>query len=152
MHLQLTPSYLTSAGSDGRIIVYSLLPNSTSNSKNEYAPIQKINAHEGSVTSLQIHEGEGRGRGWAVSGGHDGVVRVFELTNGDATECRSGSSSESFKWARDLGEVPRMDSVWKVVFRGSGMGQVIAVMGSRGGRTCVEVWKMGADVDGRSTD
>ncbi|KAH8827989.1 WD40 repeat-like protein [Flagelloscypha sp. PMI_526] len=135
MHLHLTPTYLVSAGSDGRVVVYSLPPPSASQLEkmdNRYFPLQRMNIHEGSVTSLQISHSAGGARGWCISGGHDGIVRIFEVlpeksVNGDVLQ-----------YQRELGV--DMDSIWKVVFNDKG---IVAVMGSRGGKTSVDVWDMG---------
>jgi hypothetical protein len=59
-------------------------------------------------------------------------VRIFEVlpeksVNGDVLQ-----------YQRELGV--DMDSIWKVVFNDKG---IVAVMGSRGGKTSVDVWDMG---------
>ncbi|KAH7915249.1 WD40 repeat-like protein [Hygrophoropsis aurantiaca] len=105
--LQLSSSLglLATGGSDGRVITFSL---------DTYTPLQRIAAHDSSVTALQF---DGR---FLVTGGNDGRVRLYETHSGT--------------YVRDLSEP--CESVWKVACKGG----TCAIMCKRAGKTVMEIW------------
>lgn len=98
--IQLSPTILATGGSDGRVITFSL---------ENYSTLQRIAAHDSSVTALQFDEN------FLVTGGNDGRVRLFETKTG--------------RYIRDLSE--NAECVWKVGYKGD----VCAIMCKRGGKT-----------------
>lgn len=105
IQLSTTASLLATGGSDGRVITFSL---------RSFTALQRLAAHDSSVTSLQFDAN------FLITGGNDGRVRVFETQTGN--------------WVRDLNE--RSESVWKVLYKKG----VCAVMCKRAGKTVVEIW------------
>lgn len=105
--LQLCPTtgLLATGGSDGRVITFDL---------HNYTSLQRISAHDSSVTSLQFDSN------FLITGGNDGRVRMYER--------QSGAS------VRDLTE--RCDSVWKVACKGG----TCAIMCKRSGKMVIEIW------------
>ena len=105
--LQLCPTtgLLATGGSDGRVITFDL---------HNYTSLQRISAHDSSVTSLQFDSN------FLITGGNDGRVRMYET--------QSGAS------VRDLSE--RCDSVWKVACKGG----TCAIMCKRSGKMVIEIW------------
>ncbi|KAH7919886.1 WD40 repeat-like protein [Leucogyrophana mollusca] len=105
--LQLSSSLglLATGGSDGRVITFSL---------KTYTPLQRIAAHDSSVTSLQFDSR------FLVTGGNDGRVRLYETQSGT--------------YVRDLSEP--CESVWKVACKGG----TCAIMCKRAGKTVMEFW------------
>jgi F-box and WD-40 domain protein CDC4 len=106
--MQLSPTILATGGSDGRVITFSL---------ENYSTLQRIAAHDSSVTALQFDEN------FLVTGGNDGRVRLFETKTG--------------RYVRDL--IDSAECVWKVGYKGD----VCAVMCKRGGKTVMEFWNFG---------
>ncbi|KIK77016.1 hypothetical protein PAXRUDRAFT_168104 [Paxillus rubicundulus Ve08.2h10] len=105
--LQLCPrtGLLATGGSDGRVITFDL---------HSYTSLQRIPAHDSSVTSLQFDSN------FLITGGNDGRVRIYETQSG--------------LHVRDLGE--RCESVWKVACKGG----TCAVMCKRSGQMVIEIW------------
>ncbi|KIJ65491.1 hypothetical protein HYDPIDRAFT_88286 [Hydnomerulius pinastri MD-312] len=105
--LQLSPTagLLATGGSDGRVITFDL---------HKYTSLQRIAAHDSSVTSLQFDSN------FLVTGGNDGRVRMYETQSG--------------AYVRDLSE--RCESVWKVACKGG----TCAIMCKRSGKTVIEIW------------
>lgn len=103
--IQLSPTILATGGSDGRVITFSL---------ETYSILQRVAAHDSSVTTLQFDEN------FLVTGGNDGRVRLFETKTG--------------KYIRDLTEPA--ESVWKVGY----VGNICAIMCKRARKTVMEVW------------
>ncbi|KAF9233481.1 WD40-repeat-containing domain protein [Melanogaster broomeanus] len=105
--LQLCPTtgLLATGGSDGRVITFDL---------HNYTPLQRISAHDSSVTSLQFDSN------FLITGGNDGRVRMYETQSG--------------AYVRDLSE--RCESVWKVACKGG----TCAVMCRRSGKMVIEIW------------
>lgn len=119
--LQLTPTVLVTGGSDGRVITFSLTsrPSSASAHPQPFHVIQKLAAHDSTVTSLQLDDR------FLVTAGNDGRVRLF------AFDQQSGLCH----YVREISEPS--ESVWKVGFvRGT-----CAVMCRRAGKTVMEVWR-----------
>jgi F-box and WD-40 domain protein CDC4 len=105
LQLSATTSLLATGGSDGRVITFSL---------RSFTALQRLAAHDSSVTSLQFDAN------FLITGGNDGRVRVFETQTGT--------------WVRDLSE--RSESVWKVIYKKG----VCAIMSKRAGKTVMEIW------------
>ncbi|KAG2057636.1 WD40 repeat-like protein [Suillus hirtellus] len=105
LQLSTTTNLLATGGSDGRVITFSL---------RSFTALQRLAAHDSSVTSLQFDTN------FLITGGNDGRVRVFETQTG--------------AWVRDLSE--RCESVWKVLYKKG----VCAVMCKRAGKTVMEIW------------
>lgn len=105
LQLSSTTSLLATGGSDGRVITFSL---------RSFTALQRLAAHDSSVTSLQFDAN------FLITGGNDGRVRVFETQTGN--------------WVRDLGE--RSESVWKVLYKKG----ICAIMCKRAGKTTMEIW------------
>jgi len=105
--LQLCPTtgLLATGGSDGRVITFDL---------HNYTSLQRISAHDSSVTSLQFDSN------FLITGGNDGRVRMYETQSGIPV--------------RDLSE--RCDSVWKVACKGG----TCAIMCKRSGKMVIEIW------------
>ncbi|KAI6041228.1 WD40 repeat-like protein, partial [Pisolithus marmoratus] len=105
--LQLSSSagLLATGGSDGRVITFSL---------RDYSPLQRIAAHDSSVTSLQFDSN------FLITAGNDGRVRVYETQSG--------------AHVIDLSE--RSESVWKVACNYG----TCAIMCRRAGKTVMEIW------------
>ncbi|KAI6113110.1 WD40-repeat-containing domain protein [Pisolithus sp. B1] len=105
--LQLSSStgLLATGGSDGRVITFSL---------RDYSPLQRIAAHDSSVTSLQFDSN------FLITAGNDGRVRVYETQSG--------------AHVIDLSE--RSESVWKVACKHG----TCAIMCRRAGKTVMEIW------------
>lgn len=105
--VQLCPTtgLLATGGSDGRVITFDL---------HSYTPLQRISAHDSSVTSLQFDSN------FLITGGNDGRVRMYETQSGAAV--------------RDLSE--RCESVWKVACKGG----TCAIMCKRSGKMVIEIW------------
>ncbi|KAH8089861.1 WD40 repeat-like protein [Cristinia sonorae] len=131
--LQLTPTVLVTGGSDGRVITFSLthrtsspVPDSDaaslvppSTSQPSFSVIQKLAAHDSTVTSLQLDDR------FLVTAGNDGRVRLFSFDQ----------ASGKCEYVRELSEPS--ESVWKVGFvRGC-----CAVMCKRAGKTVMELWR-----------
>jgi len=76
--------------------------------------IQRIAAHDSSVTSLQFDAT------LLITGGNDGRVRVFETQSGN--------------YVRDLSE--RCENVWKLAYKKG----ICAIMCKRAGKTVMEIW------------
>ncbi|KAG2144341.1 WD40-repeat-containing domain protein [Suillus clintonianus] len=105
LQLSTTTSLLATGGSDGRVITFSL---------RSFSALQRLAAHDSSVTSLQFDAN------FLITGGNDGRVRVFETQNG--------------MYVRDLSE--RCESVWKVAYKKG----TCAIMCKRAGKTVIEIW------------
>ncbi|KAG2042761.1 WD40-repeat-containing domain protein [Suillus americanus] len=105
LQLSTTTNLLATGGSDGRVITFSL---------RSFTSLQRLAAHDSSVTSLQFDAN------FLITGGNDGRVRVFETQTGT--------------WVRDLSE--RSESVWKVLYKKG----VCAIMCKRAGKTVMEIW------------
>lgn len=105
--LQLSSSagLLATGGSDGRVITFSL---------RDYSPLQRIAAHDSSVTSLQFDSN------FLITAGNDGRVSVYETQSG--------------AHVIDLSE--RSESVWKVACKYG----TCAIMCRRAGKTVMEIW------------
>ncbi|KAI5995454.1 WD40-repeat-containing domain protein [Pisolithus albus] len=105
--LQLSSSagLLATGGSDGRVITFSL---------RDYSPLQRIAAHDSSVTSLQFDSN------FLITAGNDGRVRVYETQSG--------------AHVIDLSE--RSESVWKVACKYG----TCAIMCRRAGKMVMEIW------------
>lgn len=105
--LQLCPTtgLLATGGSDGRVITFDL---------QNYTSLQRISAHDSSVTSLQFDSN------FLITGGNDGRVRMYETQSGISV--------------RDLSE--RCESVWKVACKGG----TCAIMCKRSGKMVIEIW------------
>ncbi|KAG9313147.1 WD40-repeat-containing domain protein [Chiua virens] len=105
--LQLCPTtgLLATGGSDGRVITFDL---------RNFTSLQRISAHDSSVTSLQFDSN------FLITGGNDGRVRMYETQSGAAV--------------RDLSE--RCESVWKVACKGG----TCAIMCKRSGKMVIEIW------------
>src|SRR5882757_8750796 len=67
LQLSSTAGLLATGGSDGRVIMFSL---------RSFSALQRIAAHDSSVTSLQFDAN------LLITGGNDGRVRVFETQGG----------------------------------------------------------------------
>ena len=76
--------------------------------------IQHIQAHDSSVTALQLNSH------FLITGGNDGKVKLFEAKSGE--------------YIRDL--TPPVESMWKVCCKND----VCAIMCKRRGRTVMEIW------------
>src|SRR5262245_44749261 len=61
--VQLSPTILATGGADGRVITFSLTT---------YTPLQCIDAHESSITSLQFD------KHFLITSGNDGRARLFD--------------------------------------------------------------------------
>ncbi|KAF9224079.1 WD40 repeat-like protein [Gyrodon lividus] len=105
--LQLCPTtgLLATGGSDGRVITFDL---------HNYTSLQRISAHDSSVTSLQFDSN------FLITGGNDGRVRMYETQSG--------------AYVRDLSE--RCECVWKVACKGG----TCAIMCKRSGKMVIEIW------------
>lgn len=105
--LQLCPTtgLLATGGSDGRVITFDL---------HNYTSLQRISAHDSSVTSLQFDSN------FLITGGNDGRVRMYETQSGAPV--------------RDLSE--RCESVWKVACKGG----TCAITCKRSGKMVIEIW------------
>ncbi|KAH7890915.1 WD40 repeat-like protein [Phlebopus sp. FC_14] len=105
--LQLSSSLglLATGGSDGRVITFDL---------HNYTALQRIAAHDSSVTSLQFD------CNFLVTGGNDGRVRMYETQSGT--------------YVRDL--IEGCETVWKVAFKGA----TCAIMCKKSGMTVMEIW------------
>lgn len=79
-----------------------------------FSALQRIAAHDSSVTSLQFDAN------FLITGGNDGRARVFETQSGS--------------YVRDLGE--RCESVWKCAYKKG----TCAIMCKRAGKTVMEIW------------
>ncbi|TCD61008.1 hypothetical protein EIP91_009159 [Steccherinum ochraceum] len=131
--LQLTPTVLVTGGSDGRVITFSLAPrpsrsrphglsspsSPSSSQQPSFSVIQKLAAHDSTVTSLQLDDR------FLVTAGNDGRVRLFAFD----------STTGKCEYVREVTEPS--ESVWKVGFvRGT-----CAVMCRRAGKTVMEMWR-----------
>ncbi|KAG2075530.1 WD40 repeat-like protein [Suillus decipiens] len=105
LQLSSITSLLATGGSDGRVITFSL---------RSFTALQRLAAHDSSVTSLQFDAN------FLITGGNDGRVRVFETQTGN--------------WVRDLSE--RSESVWKVLYKKG----ICAIMCKKAGKTVMEIW------------
>ncbi|OJA18321.1 hypothetical protein AZE42_02800 [Rhizopogon vesiculosus] len=105
LQLSSTAGLLATGGSDGRVIMFSL---------RSFSALQRIAAHDSSVTSLQFDAN------LLITGGNDGRVRVFETQGGG--------------YVRDLSE--RCESVWKCAYKKG----TCAIMCKRNGKTVMEIW------------
>ena len=85
-------------------------------SLSDYSVLQRIAAHDSSVTSLQFNNN------FLVTGGNDGRVRLFETQTGNHVRELSDPS----------------ESVWKVAYGK----ETCAVMCKRAGNTVMEIWSM----------
>lgn len=105
MQLSSSAGLLATGGSDGRVITFSL---------HDYNPLQRIAAHDSSVTSLQFDSN------FLITAGNDGRVRMYETHSG--------------LHVTDLSE--KSESVWKVASKHG----TCAIMCRRAGKTVMEIW------------
>ncbi|KIM55986.1 hypothetical protein SCLCIDRAFT_17245 [Scleroderma citrinum Foug A] len=105
LQLSASAGLLATGGSDGRVITFSL---------HDYSPLQRIAAHDSSVTSLQFDSN------FLITAGNDGRVRMYETQSG--------------VHVTDLSE--RSESVWKVACKHG----TCAIMCRRAGATVMEIW------------
>lgn len=105
LQLSASAGLLATGGSDGRVITFSL---------HDYSPLQRIAAHDSSVTSLQFDSN------FLITAGNDGRVRMYETQSG--------------VHVTDLSE--RSESVWKVACKHG----TCAIMCRRAGTTVMEIW------------
>ena len=103
---------LATGGSDGRVIVFSL--------DKSFGTLQRLSAHDSSVTGLQLDER------FLVTSGNDGRVRLFRFDR--------AKGPGKCDYVRELTE--QTESVWKVAFTR----ETCAVMSKRGGKTVMEIW------------
>ena len=83
---------LATGGSDGRVIVFSL--------DKSFGTLQRLSAHDSSVTGLQLDER------FLVTSGNDGRVRLFRFDR--------AKGPGKCDYVRELTE--QTESVWKVAF------------------------------------
>ncbi|KAG6334263.1 hypothetical protein ID866_4820 [Astraeus odoratus] len=105
LQLSSATGLLATGGSDGRVITFSL---------RDYSSLQRIAAHDSSVTSLQFDSN------FLITAGNDGRVKMYETHSG--------------AHVTDLGE--RSESIWKVACKHG----TCAIMCRRAGKTVMEVW------------
>ena len=130
--LQLSPTMLVTGGSDGRVITFSLtsLPSSDASTlppssstpvqpPSSFAVIQKLAAHDSTVTSLQMDDR------FLVTAGNDGRVRLFTVD----------SATGKCDYVREVSEPS--ENVWKV---GCVRGTCVVLCG-RAGKTVMELWR-----------
>lgn len=101
---------LATGGSDGRVITFSLGAS--------FAVVQRLAAHDSSVTGLQLDSR------FLVTSGNDGRVRLFHF------EPHTGRC----EYVRELSEPS--ESVWKVACTR----ETCAIMCKRAGKTVMEIW------------
>lgn len=153
---------LVTGGSDGRVITFSLLGSS-------FGVIQRLAAHDSSVTALQLDDR------FMVTGGNDGRVRLFQFspqarlhprdggkgtgvgandteTSMRSAECHGDAASEGIIGVGAEGEgklgkceyvrelSDASESVWKVAFTRS----TCAIAAKKSGKTVVEIWRFRA--------
>ena len=128
---------LVTGGSDGRVIVFSLRALSGSAQPGQrttaVAPVQRLPAHDSSVTGLQLDSR------FLVTGGNDGRVRLYQYT--PAVEV-DGMEMGRYDFVRDMCDPS--ESVWKVAYTR----ETCVIMYKRAGKTFVEIWSFRAK-DGR---
>lgn len=95
---------MVTGGSDGRVIIFDLV---------NYTCLQRICAHDNSVTCLQFDER------FIVSGGNDGRIKLWDIKTGN--------------FIRELSKP--CEAVWRVTFRDD----KCAILCKRGGKTVLEV-------------
>ena len=86
-----------------------------------FSSVQRLAAHDSSVTGLQFDSR------FLVTGGNDGRVRLFEFR-------RDGAGGGKFEYVREMSDP--CESVWKVAYTE----QTCAIMCKRAGKTQVEIW------------
>ena len=106
---------LATGGSDGRVITFSLRGSA-------FAVVQRLAAHDSSVTALQYSQH------FLVTAGNDGHVRLW-----DARAAKDG------KCIRELTQ--RAEAVWKVAHRANRC----VIMCKRFGKTVMEIWSFRPD-------
>lgn len=111
---------LVTGGSDGRVIMFSLLAFSQGGGM---SPVQRLPAHDSSVTGLQLDSR------FLVTGGNDGRVRLFEFAEGGA-----GDGTGQYEYVREMCDPS--ESVWKVAYTR----ETCVVMYKKAGKTFVEIW------------
>lgn len=132
--LQLSPTMLVTGGSDGRVITFSLPFNFASSSPpppsqepstppKVFPVIQRLSAHDSSVTGLQLDSR------FLVTGGNDGRVRLFELTPDIVA-----NKGERCEYVREMCEPS--EGVWKVACTR----ETCVVMSKKADKTWVEIW------------
>ena len=159
---------LATGGSDGRVIIFSLVGST-------FNVVQRLAAHDSSVTALQLDDR------FMVTGGIDGRTRLFQFppqaqlqsTSTDTTNSSTSTTKDSngkgisnsrassgndgiitstdgggegkvgkCEYVRDLTEP--CEGVWKVAFTRS----TCAIALRKSGKTVVEIWRFRAnDVD-----
>lgn len=126
---------LVTGGSDGRVIVFSLRAFAGSAQPGQrsaaVAPVQRLPAHDSSVTGLQLDSR------FLVTGGNDGRVRLYQYTptlaaDGDADA--GGMEMGRYDYVRDMCDPS--ESVWKVAYTR----ETCVIMYKRAGKTFVEIW------------
>ena len=152
---------LITGGSDGRVIRFALatfapssppLPGARVAAVSvPPAAVQRLPAHDSSVTGLQLDSR------FLVTGGNDGRVRLFELREASAASSSSSGGPQTsgpyasnaptvgvgageegrqfqYEYIREMCEPS--ESVWKVAYTK----ETCVVMYKRAGRTFVEIW------------
>ncbi|KAI0074235.1 WD40 repeat-like protein [Panus rudis PR-1116 ss-1] len=127
-HLQFTPTFLATSGSDGRVITFSL--------SHHYRVIQRLSAHESSVSALQLTDR------FMTTAGNDGRVRLFEFKHDSGaahlglygTNGPGDDSVPKCDYVRELSQLS--ETAWKVAFAK----KTCVVVVKRAGNTVIEIW------------
>ncbi|EKM61638.1 uncharacterized protein PHACADRAFT_248359 [Phanerochaete carnosa HHB-10118-sp] len=105
-------------------------PPRTAAAAKPFSIVQRLAAHDSSVTGLQFDSR------FLVTGGNDGRVRLFEFHK-DASagaEGGAGGLGGKFEYVREMSDA--CESVWKVAYTE----HTCAIMCKRAGKTQVEIW------------
>lgn len=142
---------LVTGGSDGRVIIFSMLPTPVTPARSpnmpKFAPrappklfavVQRLAAHDSSVTGLQFDNR------FLVTGGNDGRVRLFEFHKDPALDGDAGIGGK-FEYLREMSDP--CESVWKIAYTE----QTCAILCKRAGKTQVEIWTFDAAMNAWGT-
>ncbi|KZT06966.1 WD40 repeat-like protein [Laetiporus sulphureus 93-53] len=113
--IQLSPTIITTGGADGRVITFAI--------GSSYAIVQRLIAHDSSVTGLQTDDR------FLVTSGNDGRVRLYSY----------GRDTGRCEYLRELSEPS--ESVWKIAFTR----ETCVIMCKRAGKIVMEIWSFKPD-------
>lgn len=162
--MQLHNNILISGGSDGRVIIFSIIPSTSAPQLASQDSISSVHSrfsipspttpppaspqHTAPkpfsiVQRLAAHDSSVTGlqfdSRFLVTGGNDGRVRLFEFRKDAAPAEAGGGIGGKFEYVREMSDP--CESVWKVAYTE----HTCAIICKRAGKTLVEIWSFRPD-------